>query len=146
MKIRSEKEEIDFSVVDYQFPEAEKSKPNDFDYDANWLKIRVTHTKDGKTEPFEDSCVLTYELEELADAVADLLSGKKNSYISEFMEPYLRFAIAEAEGRYMVQIQFVSYADKDRWDTVGAAQLFSAEMLADAERELRGYLRAYPKR
>ena len=85
-------------------------------------------------------------MEELTDAVADLLSGKKSSYISEFMEPYLRFAIAEAEGRYMVQIKFVSYADKDRWDTVGAAQLFSAEMLADAERELRGYLRAYPKR
>ena len=68
MKIRNEREEIDFSVVGYQFPDSEKSKPKDFNYDANWLRIQVIHTKDGKSETFEDSCLLTYELETLAGA------------------------------------------------------------------------------
>lgn len=51
MKVVEETQTVQFDVLGYQFPDSAKSKPNDYNYDANRLTIKVARTtKDGTNE------------------------------------------------------------------------------------------------
>ena len=65
MKVVDTNTSIQFDVLGYQFPHCEKSKPNDYNYDANWLTVKLIHTTSEGSSEYTDSCLLTYELNEV---------------------------------------------------------------------------------
>ena len=112
MKIVEENNSIRFDVLGYQFPKCMNSKPNDYNYDANWLTIKVTYTTSEGTNEYTDSCLLTYELNEVVTGIDNLIGSRQSGYISDFMEPYLKIAIAKSGENYVFQFYFV-------YDTTG---------------------------
>ena len=146
MKIQEENKAITFSVLNYQFPYERFSKPNDINYDANWLIIKVNYEENGELKIFEDPCILTWELQELADQISALLSGRKNEYISEYMEPYIEFSIVKEDDKYRFKIQFVTYASSEEWHIIDAIQLLSADELSMFGKEIREYAKLFPEK
>ncbi len=146
MKIDDKNKTIEFGIIGYQFPNAGRSKPNDPDYDANWLTVQVSYTEDGATASFQDSCVLTWELKEFADALSEIIAERETGYISDFMEPYLKFAVARAGDKYTFTIDFVCDVSDGEWKKVDATQLIDLEQLKAIRDEVKRYLSAYPAR
>lgn len=146
MKIEDKNKTIEFGVIGYQFPNAGRSKPNDPDYDANWLTVQVSYTEDETTASFQDSCVLTWELKEMADALSEILDGRETAYISDFMEPYLKFAVARAGDQFTFTIDFVCGATNGEWKKICATQLLDRDRLSAIREEVKQHLTTYPAR
>lgn len=144
MKIEDRGKTIKFGIIGYQFPNAGYSKPNDPDYDANWLTVQVSYTEDGSTATFQDSCVLTWELKEFAEALSEIVSDRETGYISDFMEPYLKFAIAKAGDKFTLTIDFVCDVSDGEWKKINATQLVDREQLIEMRDEINQYLTTYP--
>lgn len=47
MLISEKNKSIDFNVIGYEFPREKKSLKKEFNYDANWLSLKI-HYQDGK--------------------------------------------------------------------------------------------------
>jgi len=106
-----------FDISDYQFA---CSKETDY-YDINWLTVSIKYSDDTMSESFEDSCILTYELDELIKEIDDIIEGKESGMISGFMEPYLKFSVTRVDDIYSVQIRFV-YDTTESWSEVYITQ------------------------
>lgn len=106
-----------FNISDYQFA---CSKEADY-YDINWLTVSIKYSDDTMSESFEDSCILTYELDELIKEIDDIIEGKESGMISGFMEPYLKFSVTRVDDIYSVQIRFV-YDTTESWSEVYITQ------------------------
>lgn len=93
MLISEKNKSIDFNVIGYEFPREKKSLKKEFNYDANWLSLKI-HYQDGKKEKtYITPCLLTYELSELINVFQKIINGEQNSYISYFIEPCLSIRI-----------------------------------------------------
>lgn len=146
MRIEDKNKTKEFGVIGYQFPNAGRSKPNNPDYDANWLTVQVGYAEDETTAVFRDSCVLTWELKEMADALSEILDGRETAYISDFMEPYLKFAVARTGDSFTFTIDFVCDVSDGEWKKICAAQLLDRRQLSAVRDEVKEYLIAYPAR
>ena len=146
MKIQEENKAITFSILNYQFPYEKFSKPNDINYDANWLVIKVDYEEDGELKVFEDPCILTWELQELADQIFALLSGQSDEYISEYIEPCIEFSIIREDEKYRFNIQFVTCASNEKWETVNVTQLLSSDELSILAKEVKKYAKLFPEK
>ena len=49
MLISEKNKGIDFNVIGYEFPREKKSSKKEFNYDANWLSLKIYY-RDGKKE------------------------------------------------------------------------------------------------
>lgn len=83
---------IELDVVGYQFPDSPKSGKDNFDYDSNWLVLSICYTDGGISAKQKDACLLSCELLDLYKELCVLRDIQSGSYISDFMEPYLRIA------------------------------------------------------
>ena len=147
MKLQDGNKTIELSVLGYQFPDEPPSKPNVPNHDANWLTIQVTYREDGREESYQDSCLLTWELSQLTNAMAAAIDGRITSYISDILEPYLKFALAKAEDRFTVQMQYSDCDPKgENWKVLSVTQLVSREQLSVFCEELKKVLSIYPAR
>lgn len=144
MRIEDRNKTIEFGILGYQFPDAGCSKPNDPDYDANWLTVQVNYSEDGTTATFQDSCVLTWELKEFAEALAEIIADRETGYISDFMEPYLKFAVAKAGDKFTFTIDFVCDVSDGEWKKICATQFIDRGQLKAIQDEVKQYLTAYP--
>ena len=86
MIIRSKDTSLSFEIDDYQYPE-HKSQEKGYDYDANWLEVAIQYSNQNEVKEYKDTCLLTYELEELIDGLSEVIADKESLYISDFMEP-----------------------------------------------------------
>lgn len=146
MKIVDGITSIQFDVLGYQFPQSKKSKPNDYNYDANWLTIKVTQVTPESTNEYTDSCLLTYELNEVVSGIDNLIQSKQSGYISDFMEPYLKIAIAKSNNDFVFQLHFVCDTTGGEWKTVSAVETLSTQQLIDIKNEFINISVAYPDR
>lgn len=146
MRIQDKNKTVEFGIIGYQFPNAGCSKPNDPDYDASWLTVQVSYTEDETTAVFQDSCVLAWELKEMTDALSEILDDRETAYISDFMEPYLKFAVAKAEDNFTFTIDFVCDVSDGEWKKICATQLLDRERLSTIRDEVKKYLTTYPAR
>lgn len=144
MRIKDENKTIEFYILGYQFPNAKYSKPNNPDYDDNWLTVKVEYTENGKAETYRDSCVLTWELKEIMDAISDVLVSSKSAYISDFMESYLKFAVAKARDKFSFTIDFVCDVSEGKWNKINATQPIDHNQLSAIRDEVKQYLTTYP--
>lgn len=143
MKISNEDKTLDVSISGYEFP-GEKSDNEEYNYDANWLIVRVAY-KDGAEEHiYQDSCLMTDELKELANELEAVLDRKEMLYISDFMEPYLRIAIVPTESSFIVAIQFVYDTTDGIWKSHKVSQALTPEQASSLLAELRELKQRYP--
>lgn len=95
---------LKLEILRYEFPADGGQYDTD---DRNWLVMRGTYTEDGLIIKDTNSCLLTYELREMAASLKVVRAGIKESYQSEFAEPYFMLSAALAgEGEYAVWVSF----------------------------------------
>ena len=95
---------------------------------------------------YKDTCLLTYELEELIDGLSEVIADKESLYISDFMEPYLKFAIASTDGKILLGMEFVYEANKTVWKSHKMSEVITKESAEEIAEELRSMLARFPQR
>ncbi|MBE6961505.1 MAG: hypothetical protein E7445_03515 [Ruminococcaceae bacterium] len=104
MLFQNEEVSLKLEVLRYEFPADGGQYDTD---DRNWLVMRGTYTEDGLIIKDTNSCLLTYELREMAASLKVVRAGIKESYQSEFAEPYFMLsAVPTGEGQFEVWVSF----------------------------------------
>ena len=145
MRISSKNKIIDFSIIGYQFPDYIMSVEG-YDYDANWLLCEIKYTEGDSIHVYRDVCLLTYELDELTKAMENILNKEDDAYISDFMEPYLKIAIARAEEKVVFTIQYVYDTTDGKWKERIVSSVMDEDTAMQAFHELTAFQKAYPER
>ena len=139
MLFQNEDVSLKLEILRYEFP----ADGGQFDTDdRNWLVMRGTYTEDGLIIKDTNSCLLTYELREMAASLKVVRAGIKESYQSEFAEPYFMLS-ADAEGddfRF-----FVSFTLPNTMEDEDVAELY-ATMNKEEMKALIGELDALCKK
>ena len=84
---------LELSLVGYQFPEIEDDR-----WDANWLVVRIAAIDDPDSWTAEDPCLLTWEVDALADWLDAVAAASSPVARLEFVEPNLVFERIEENG------------------------------------------------
>ena len=101
MLFKNEETSLQLEIMNYEFP-ADGGDPSSDD--RNWLVLRATWiNEDGLIIKDSNSCLLTYELREMTAGLKVLCAGIKDTYASDFVEPYFEVA-AQAEGEDAVRV------------------------------------------
>ncbi len=145
MLLRNKIEELSFEVVRYEFPN-HKSQEKGYDYDANWLVARITYADGTISREYEDACILTSELEELIHGFSKVVSGVESLYISDFLEPYLKFVIANADEDILLGVEFVYDTNDGIWKSHKIASFIPNETALTYIAELKAMLAQFPER
>lgn len=132
-------------IVNYEFP-ADGGDPNSDD--RNWLVLRCTWiNEEGAIVKDSNSCLLTYELRELTAGLKVLAAGIRDSYASDFVDPYFEVAAQRGEGEdFLVDVSFYLPNTMDGDDTAEVETVMSREELQTLIGELNGLCEKYPDR
>ena len=144
MLFENEDERLELKIVSYELSDYEGGGDGD---DQNWLVLRATWKKDdGEIAVDSNSCLLTYELQELTAGLKVLHAGIRESYESAFTEPYFALA-ADAEGEgYQVYVAFFMPNSMDGDDTAELKVPMTKEQMEDLIKELDRYCAKFPDR
>lgn len=144
MLFKSEDASLELRIVNYEFPAGAGEADSD---DQNWLVLRCTWVnEEGVIVKDSNSCLLTYELRELAAGLKVLNAGIKDSYASDFVDPYFEVA-AQAEGEdFRVDVSFYLPNTMDGDDTAQVEAVMTKEEMKDLIAELDGLCEKYPDR
>ena len=144
MLFKNEEASLELDVVSYEFPADGGDPASD---DRNWLVLRATWVnEEGQIVKDSNSCLLTYELQEMTAGLKVLGAGIKDWYASSFTEPYFEVA-AQADGEeFLVDVSFYLPNTMDDEDTAEvAARMTHAELTALID-ELDKLCAKYPDR
>ena len=144
MLFKNEDVSLELRVINYEFPAGGGDPDSD---DRNWLVLRCTWTdEEGTIRKDSNSCLLTYELRELAAGLKVMNAGVRDSYASDFVDPYFEVA-AQTEGEaFRVDVSFYLPNTMDGDDTAEVeAVMTKAEMKALID-ELDSLCEKYPDR
>ncbi len=114
---------------------------------TNWLVLRCTWLDgEGNLRKDSNSCLLTYELQELTGGLKVLNAGIKDAYHSDFAEPWFTLdAQPEGEG-FQVDVSFVLPNTMDGDDTAELSCLLSRDEMKDLIQELDRACAKFPER
>ena len=146
MKIQDDRCSMDVRVVRYQFPDRVSDKRETVDYDANWLTVSVRYTGTDFTAEFQDPCVLTWEVQEAAEALNRLIDGKIQDFRTDFLEPFLQIEAEKVGDEFWLRVCFVCGVDKGERKEITAAQRMNRERLTEILDEIKGNVQRFPKR
>ena len=127
-------------ILGYEFPDGRGDM-----YDVNWLEVGVAYDDGSLSFRQKDSCLLSYELEELTEALDGIVEERETGTIQAFMEPYLTFAVTRVGEVYAVQVRFV-YDTSEGWKAVGVCQGMDRQELAEINAELKRMSARFPRR
>lgn len=136
---------IEFTIVNYQYPEKKPSNEG-FDYDANWLMCEIKYSDAEANETYKDACLLTDELADMAEELSKILDGSEYGYISNFMEPYLKVAAARAGEKIVIIFQFVYDTTDGIWKDRKITALLSEEEAVEIVQAMGELMRKYQVR
>ena len=92
MLFRNEEASLKLDIVNYELPADGGAPDSD---DRNWLVLRCTWiNEEGRILKDSNSCLLTYELQEMTAGLKVLNAGIKSYYETGFSEPYFSLAAA----------------------------------------------------
>ena len=131
---------LELDVLGYEFPDAK----GDY-YDANWLNVGIRYDDGSLSFRQVDSCLLAFELEELTETLDVILEGRESGTITDFMEPYLTFAVTRTEETYAVQLRFV-YDTDGPWKEVSVCQGMDRRELQKMNDALKEMYQRFPRR
>ena len=144
MLFRNEETSLKLDIVNYEFPDYGGDPASD---DRNWLVLRATWVNDeGQIVKDSNSCLLTYELREMAAGLKVLNAGIKDWYVSEFAEPYFELS-ARTEGEdFLVNVSFYLPNTMDGDDTAEVSARMTKAELTELIDELDKLCAKYPDR
>lgn len=144
MLFQNEEASLRLDIVNYEFPPDGGDPGSD---DRNWLVLRCTWTDEvGTIRKDSNSCLLTYELRELAAGLKVLRSGIRDSYHSEFLESYFQVDAQAEDGAFQVSVSFVLPNTMDGEDTAEVTCTMTEEELRRLTDELDRLSEKYPDR
>ena len=146
MKIQDDRCSMDVRFVGYQFSDRVLDKRETMDYDTNWLTVSVRYMEPDFTAEFQDSCVLTWEVQETAEALNRLIDGEIQDFRTDFLEPYLQIEAEKVKDEFWLRVCFVCEVDKGVRKELTAAQRMNRERLAEILDEIKGVVQRLPKR
>ena len=144
MLFKNEDASLRLDIVNYELPADGGDPTSD---DRNWLVLRATWiNEDGLIIKDSNSCLLTYELQEMTAGLKVVKAGLKQRYESEFTEPYFMLS-AETEGEnYRF---FVSFTLPNTMEDEDVAELYATmttEELQELIDELDRMCKKFPDR
>ena len=142
MNIRNQGKEIVFDIDSYQFP---WEKPDgEGDYDANWLMVKITYSDSEGPQEYTDPCLLTWELCGVIEELEKVINGEESFYVSDFLEPYLKFSFMKVGKDVGIGICFVYDTTDGIWKDHRLAEVFTMEETKDILEELKMLSKKYP--
>lgn len=144
MLFQNDEASLRLDVVNYEFPPDGGAADSD---DRNWLVLRCTWVDEvGSVRKDSNSCLLTYELRELAAGLKVLRAGIREEYHSDFVEPYFRLDAWKADEGFRIQVLFVLPNTMDGDDTAEIECVVTEEQLRALVEELDRLGEKYPDR
>lgn len=144
MLFQGENNSLKLDVFNYELPADGGDPTSD---DRNWLILRATYVdEDGDITKDSNSCLLTYELQEMTAGLKVLDAGIRDRYESSFTEPYFTLtAQAEGEG-FLVEVSFYLPNTMDGDDTAEVTAHFSKADMRGLLDELDKLCKKFPDR
>lgn len=144
MLFKNEDSSLKLDVVSYELPAYGGEPDSD---DRNWLVLRATWiNEDGLIIKDSNSCLLTYELQEMTAGLKVVKAGLKQRYESEFTEPYFMLSADAVEDGFRF---FVSFTLPNTMEDEDVAELYAhmtmEEMTALID-ELDSLVKKFPDR
>lgn len=145
MLFQNEEASLKLDVVSYEFPPDGGDPTSD---DRNWLVLRATWTnEDGDIVKDSNSCLLTYELQEMTAGLKVLNAGIKDHYESSFVEPYFEVtAQTEGEDAIRMSVSFFLPNTMDGEDTAEVECLMTHADMKTLLNELDELCKKFPDR
>lgn len=144
MKLCDGERILDLEIVDYQYPDLD-SLENCSAYDANWLEVGIHYHDKEMDERYTDCCLLTDELAEIRDTLKYIIEGTDNSYISDFVESYLRVCIARVPDYIVFTLNF-AYDVSRGWKERKITAVWTEDEANEALVNLMDMERRFPER
>lgn len=144
MLFQGENNSLKLDVFNYELPADGGDPTSD---DRNWLILRATYVdEDGDITKDSNSCLLTYELQEMTTGLKVLDAGIRDRYESSFTEPYFTLtAQAEGEG-FLMEVSFYLPNTMDGDDTAEVTAHFSKADMRALLDELDKLCKKFPDR
>ena len=144
MFFQGEDGSIKLDVVNYEFPPDGGAPGSD---DRNWLVLRCTWVReDGSVVKDSNSCLMTYELREMTAGLKVLHAGIRDSYASDFTEPYFELAAQAAGDGFLVDVSFYLPNTMDGDDTAQVEAALTRDEMKALIDELDRLGEKYPDR
>ena len=144
MLFKNEEVSLKLDITSYELP-ADRGEPDSDD--RNWLVLRATWiNEDGLLIKDSNSCLLTYELQEMTAGLKVVKAGLKQRYESEFTEPYFMLSADAVEDGYRF---FVSFTLPNTMEDEDVAELYAhmtAEEMTALIEELDRLVKKFPDR
>ena len=90
--------------------------------------------------------MLTWEVQEAAEALNRLIDGKIQDFRTDFLEPFLQIEAEKVGDEFWLRVCFVCEVDKGERKEITAAQRMDRERLAEILDEVKGVVQRFPKR
>ena len=145
MLISEKNKSIDFNVIGYEFPHEKPSK-KEFNYDANWLNLIINYRDEKKDKTYTENCLLTTELSDLINVFQKIIKGDKNSYISDFLEPYLSICITKVDEFIIFGFSFVYDTCGKKCSKISITAKWTMLEAKEKVKELKDMKLKFPKR
>ena len=144
MLFKNEDASLKLDIVNYELPADGGAPDSD---DRNWLVLRCTWIdENGDITKDSNSCLLTYELQEMTAGLTVLNAGIRDAYEGGFVEPYFALA-ARAEGEnFRVDVSFYLPNTMDGDDTAEVSAVMSKAEMATLIDELDRLCDKFPDR
>ena len=145
MLFKNEDASLQLDIMNYEFPADGGDPASD---DRNWLVLRCTwKVEEGTIRKDSNSCLLTYELREMTAGLKVLCAGIKDTYASDFVEPYFEVAAqAEGEDAVRVAVSFFLPNTMDGDDTAEVECVMTREELKSLVDEMDRLGEKFPDR
>ncbi|MBR5471659.1 MAG: hypothetical protein IKU81_06070 [Oscillibacter sp.] len=144
MLFKNEEASLKLDIASYELPADGGAPDSD---DRNWLVLRATWiNEDGLLIKDSNSCLLTYELQEMTAGLKVVKAGLKQRYESEFTEPYFMLSADAVEDGFRF---FVSFTLPNTMEDEDVAELYAhmtAEEMAALIEELDRLVKKFPDR
>lgn len=143
MTFQNDTKSLTLTVSAYEFPDRD-GKGEDFDFDANWLVLHGEYREGRSLRTFDNSCLLTTELQELIAALKLMIGGVRDSFQSEFTDPYFELSIEALDlTRFMVYASFSMLVAENEWKNFDVESVVDTDglkkLLDEAERESKNF-------
>ena len=120
MLFKNEEASLKLDIINYELPADGGDPTSD---DRNWLVLRATWcNEDGEIIKDTNSCLLTYELQEMTAGLKVVKAGIRQRYESEFSEPYFMLSADALENEFRF---FVSFTLPNTMEDEDVAELYA---------------------
>lgn len=120
MLFKNEEASLKLDIINYELPADGGDPTSD---DRNWLVLRATWcNEDGQIIKDTNSCLLTYELQEMTAGLKVVKAGIRQRYESEFSEPFFMLSADAVEHGFRF---FVSFTLPNTMEDEDVAELYA---------------------